>query len=163
MSQKDRRLRLAAVFVAAVGLLAACGGTSHKAGASAGLKPGSGQSLAGSPGAAATAPATPNMPGMTGMPSSPSQGTTAPAGGNAVAIKNFAFAPAALRVRAGTTVTWTNQDGDAHTVTSQGQGPLHSAALQTGATFSYTFTTAGTFKYFCSIHPFMTATVTVTP
>jgi plastocyanin len=84
--------------------------------------------------------------------------------GNAIAIKNIAFAPAAMTVKVGTTVTWTNQDSDAHTVTSDGSGgPLNSKAMNTGDTFSFTFTKAGTYKYLCTIHPFMTATVTVTP
>jgi plastocyanin len=49
-------------------------------------------------------------------------------------------------------------------VTSQGSGgPLNSPAMNTGATFSYTFTKVGTYRYLCAIHPFMTATVTVTP
>ncbi|MGW7006714.1 plastocyanin/azurin family copper-binding protein [Streptomyces sp. NPDC054933] len=88
----------------------------------------------------------------------------APAAGNAVTIQNFAFAPASLKIKAGTTVTWTNKDTDAHTVTSSGSGgPLHSAPLTTGATYSYTFTKAGTYAYLCTIHPFMTATVEVTP
>ncbi|MEU7412391.1 MULTISPECIES: plastocyanin/azurin family copper-binding protein [Streptomyces] len=95
---------------------------------------------------------------------SPGTGTpTAPVTGNAVAIKNFAFSPATLKVTAGTTVTWTNQDTDAHTVTSAGSGgPLHSAALNTHATYRYTFTKPGTYAYLCTIHPFMTATVEVT-
>ncbi|MER5339395.1 MULTISPECIES: cupredoxin domain-containing protein [Streptomyces] len=80
-----------------------------------------------------------------------------------MAIKNFAFAPATLKVKVGTTVTWTNQDTDAHTVTSTGSGgPLRSAALNTHATYSYTFTKPGTYSYLCTIHPFMTATVEVT-
>jgi plastocyanin len=88
----------------------------------------------------------------------------APVAGNAVTIKGFAFAPAALTVKVGTKVTWTNQDSDAHTVTSQdNSGPLSSAALSTGQTYSYTFTKPGTYSYLCTIHPFMTATVTVTP
>ncbi|MEU3521955.1 plastocyanin/azurin family copper-binding protein [Streptomyces sp. NPDC006654] len=87
----------------------------------------------------------------------------APVTGNAVAIDNFAFSPAKLKVKAGTKVTWTNQDADAHTVTSAGSGgPLHSAALATHATYSYTFTKPGTYAYLCTIHPFMTATVEVT-
>jgi plastocyanin len=101
---------------------------------------------------------------MSGAPASGSAGADAvPVAGNAVAIKNFAFAPAALTVKVGTTVTWTNQDSDAHTVTSQNNGgPLASAALSTGQTYSFTFTKAGTYAYLCTIHPFMTATVTVT-
>lgn len=104
------------------------------------------------------------MPGMS-MPMSPSRtgAAAAPVTGNAVAIKNFAFSPATLKVRAGTTVTWTNQDTDAHTVTSAGSGgPLHSAALATHATYSHTFAKPGTYAYLCTIHPFMTATVEVT-
>lgn len=94
----------------------------------------------------------------------PSTGAAAaPVSGDAVAIKNFAFAPATLKVKVGTTVTWTNQDTDAHTVTSTGSGgPLRSAALNTHATYSYTFTKPGTYSYLCTIHPFMTATVEVT-
>ncbi|MEU6070130.1 MULTISPECIES: plastocyanin/azurin family copper-binding protein [Streptomyces] len=96
--------------------------------------------------------------------SSPSTGAAdAPVTGDAVAIENFAFSPATLKVKAGTTVTWTNQDTDAHTVTSAGSGgPLHSPALATHATYSYRFTKPGTYAYLCTIHPFMTATVEVT-
>ncbi|MEU2773872.1 plastocyanin/azurin family copper-binding protein [Streptomyces sp. NPDC007162] len=95
-------------------------------------------------------------PSSTGSP-------TTPVTGNAVAINNFAFSPAELKVKAGTKVTWTNQDADAHTVTSAGSGgPLHSAALATHATYSFTFTKPGTYAYLCTIHPFMTATVEVT-
>ena len=61
-------------------------------------------------------------------------------------------------------MTWTNQDSDAHTVTSQHDGgPLGSTALNTGQSYSYTFAKPGTYSYLCTIHPFMTATVTVTP
>ncbi|SFW85369.1 cupredoxin domain-containing protein [Amycolatopsis australiensis] len=114
---------------------------------------------------AAPAPATPppSMPDMASMaPTSPSASGNATT--NTVAIKDFAFAPAATTVKKGTTVTWTNQDQDAHTVTSTGSGgPLRSPTLQTGQSYQYTFSTAGTFEYLCTIHPFMTATVTVTP
>ncbi|MFE1881378.1 cupredoxin domain-containing protein [Streptomyces diastatochromogenes] len=97
------------------------------------------------------------------MSASSAGAAAAPVTGNAVAIKNFAFSPATLKVKAGTTVTWTNQDTDAHTVTSAGSGgPLHSAALAPHATYTYTFTKPGTFAYLCTIHPFMTATVEVT-
>ncbi|MGW4525385.1 cupredoxin domain-containing protein [Amycolatopsis sp. NPDC004378] len=111
---------------------------------------------------AASPPAAPmtSMPGMT--PPSPTSAANSTA--NAVAIKDFAFAPAATTVKKGTTVTWTNQDQDAHTVTSTGSGgPLRSPTLQTGQSYQYTFGTPGTFEYLCTIHPFMTATVTVTP
>ena len=168
-----RALRSAALGAAALGgslLLAACGSPARPAAApDAGLRPGVGQSLAGTRGSTATGPVTgpavgaSTMPGMT-MSAPPPGGTPAvPVSGHTVAIKGFAFAPAALAVTVGTTVTWTNQDADAHTVTSQGSGgPLRSAALNTGQSYSYTFTTPGTYAYLCTIHPFMTATVTVT-
>ncbi|MFF4866326.1 plastocyanin/azurin family copper-binding protein [Streptomyces sp. NPDC001231] len=83
--------------------------------------------------------------------------------GNAAEIKNFAFSPATPKVKAGTTVTWTNQVTDAHTVTSAGSGgPLHSAALATPAAYSHQFIQPGTHSYRCTIHPFMTTTVEVT-
>ncbi|MEU4296797.1 plastocyanin/azurin family copper-binding protein [Kitasatospora aureofaciens] len=95
---------------------------------------------------------------------SPSGQPSAPVGANAVTIKNFAFAPATLTVKAGTKVTWSNTDPDAHTVTSkQGSGgPLQSTALATNDAYSYTFTQPGSYAYYCTIHPFMTATVVVT-
>lgn len=83
-------------------------------------------------------------------------------GGEAVTIKGFAFAPAALSVKVGTTVTWTNRDNAPHTVTFD-VGNDSSGDLANGATYSETFTTAGTFAYHCAIHPNMKATVTVTP
>lgn len=92
-----------------------------------------------------------------------SAGTAAAAGGDqAVAIKNFAFAPPALSVKAGTKVTWTNQDSFAHNVTAADKSFVSDPKMSTGASFSYTFAAAGTFTYTCTIHPYMTATVTVT-
>ncbi|MFE0459060.1 plastocyanin/azurin family copper-binding protein [Kitasatospora sp. NPDC058965] len=101
------------------------------------------------------------------MPTTPGTDAQTPAGtpvgSDSVAIKNFAFAPAAVTVKVGTTVTWTNQDSEPHTVTGQNNtGPLNSKALNTGQSYSYTFTTPGSYSYLCTIHPFMTATVTVT-
>jgi plastocyanin len=66
-------------------------------------------------------------------------------------------------VKAGTTITWTNRDQDAHTVTAMPGGAFHSPTLTTGQSYQYTFTTPGRFDYLCTIHPFMTATVVVTP
>ena len=113
---------------------------------------------------AAQPPAAPaaSMPAMASM--TPAPPATESSIANAVAIKDFAFAPGATTVKVGTTVTWTNQDQDPHTVTSTGSGgPLRSPTLQTGQSYRYTFTKAGAFDYLCTIHPFMTATVTVTP
>ncbi len=161
---------LAVVSSAALALLSACGQSPHSTAAGA-VTPGPGQrQMAGMPGASPTEHAAGSAPGASPMPSmsmpmsSPSTGAAdAPVTGDAVAIENFAFSPATLKVKAGTTVTWTNQDTDAHTVTSAGSGgPLHSPALATHATYSYRFTKPGTYAYLCTIHPFMTATVEVT-
>jgi plastocyanin len=80
---------------------------------------------------------------------------------DAVTIAQFAFAPATLTVPAGTTVTWTNADGVAHTVDAD-DGSFESAALKQGTSFTHTFRAAGTFTYICAIHPSMAGTVVVT-
>jgi amicyanin len=85
----------------------------------------------------------------------------APQGGTAVNITDFKFDPATLTVPVGTTVTWTNQDEEPHTVAAK-DGSFHSPGMDTHATYSFTFTTAGSFDYICSIHPFMTGKVVVT-
>ena len=89
--------------------------------------------------------------------------TAAYAGANQVAIKNFAFVPATLTITAGTTVTWTNTDEDPHTVADRGDAHLfRSAALDTNDKFSYTFTTPGSYAYFCTLHPHMVGKIIVT-
>jgi plastocyanin len=81
--------------------------------------------------------------------------------GNSVAIKNFAFSPATLTTANGTTVTWTNNDTTAHTVTFD-NGPFTSSGdLAPGQIYSVTFDQTGTFNYHCSIHPNMVAKVVV--
>lgn len=77
-----------------------------------------------------------------------------------VKIDNFTFEPQKLTIKAGTTVTWKNEDDIPHTVTSTTR-TFKSKALDTDDSFSFTFTTPGTFEYFCSLHPHMTATVVV--
>lgn len=80
-----------------------------------------------------------------------------------VDIVDFAFSPSAVTVDAGDTVVWTNTGAAPHTATSDaGQADSwDSGTLGTGQTFSHTFSTPGTFTYFCAIHPFMRGTVTV--
>ncbi len=77
-----------------------------------------------------------------------------------VKIDNFSFGPATLTVPVGTTVTWTNRDDIPHTVVSS-DGVFKSKALDTDEKFSFTFSKAGTYSYFCSIHPKMTGKVIV--
>jgi plastocyanin len=76
-----------------------------------------------------------------------------------VTIDNFTFAPAELTVKVGTTVTWTNHDDIPHTVVSAGK--FRSKTLDTDDSFSFTFTAAGDYKYFCSLHPHMTGMIKV--
>jgi plastocyanin len=85
--------------------------------------------------------------------------TAARAEDTAVHIDNFSFAPAQLDVKVGTTVTWTNRDDIPHTVVCAGK--FRSKAMDTDGTFSFTFTEAGEYKYFCSLHPHMTGSVKV--
>ena len=77
-----------------------------------------------------------------------------------VKIDNFSFTPATITVPAGTTVRWTNHDDIPHTVVEDKE-KFKSKTLDTDEQFSYTFTKAGTYGYFCSIHPKMTGTVIV--
>ena len=126
--------------------------------------------------AAGSMPSGSQAPGATMAPmsmppaSASPEGSTAPAGsaapegsaaaGQSVTIQDFKFSPNTLTVPVGTTVTWTNADSTQHTVTAD-DGSFDSGPLDPGATFSQTFTTAGTFTYHCNIHSNMTATVTV--
>jgi plastocyanin len=86
-----------------------------------------------------------------------------PVTGAAVAIDNFAFAPASLSAPTGTVVTWTNRDDVAHTVSSDDGSTFDSGAFSQGAIFQVTAGAPGTYTYFCQIHPFMKATLIVTP
>ena len=79
---------------------------------------------------------------------------------NMVVMKNFDYSPMALTVPVGATVTWKNLDGEPHTVVSV-DGAFRSGALDQNDTYSFTFKKAGTYKYVCSIHPKMMATITV--
>ncbi len=84
---------------------------------------------------------------------------------NEVNIVDFSYDPAMLTVAVGDTVTWTNNDDVPHTVTAgtpdSPTGEFDSGEIQPGETFSYTFDTAGTFDYYCTLHPDMMASVTV--
>jgi len=77
----------------------------------------------------------------------------------AIKIGNFTFGPQELKIKAGTTVTWTNEDDIPHTVVSLNN--FRSKALDSEDKYSFTFTTPGTYKYFCSLHPHMTGTIVV--
>jgi plastocyanin len=78
-----------------------------------------------------------------------------------VTIDNFSFTPSTLTVSAGTEVTWTNHDDIPHTVVSDDRSTFKSRALDTDEKFSFKFDKPGTYPYFCSIHPKMTAKIIV--
>lgn len=105
-----------------------------------------------------TAAATP--PATTAPAASPELSGKTQTGAVAIDIKDFAFAPAEIRIPVGTVVTWTNSDPVAHTATEPG-GTFNSGNLNTGQSFSFTFDTAGTYAYICSYHPFMKGTIIV--
>ena len=89
------------------------------------------------------------------FPAAPAQAADAE-----VQIDQFAFAPQRVTVKAGTTVTWINDDDIPHTIASSTK-LFKSTALDTEDKFSFTFTTAGAYEYFCSLHPHMTGTIVV--
>jgi plastocyanin len=77
-----------------------------------------------------------------------------------VQVDNFTFGPATLTVPVNSTVTWVNKDDLPHVIASN-DGVFKSKALDTDDKYSYTFTKAGTYAYFCSIHPKMVGTIVV--
>lgn len=79
-----------------------------------------------------------------------------------VKIDNFAFTPGAVTVKAGTQVTWINNDDIPHTVDST-QGKFKSAALDTGDKFQFRFTEPGEYPFYCRMHPKMTGKIIVQP
>ncbi len=100
-----------------------------------------------------------------GGPASPASflpSTVADADGVQVAIKEFKFDAPTLTVPVGTTVTWTNEDTEPHTVTASDRA-FSSTGLDRNEKYSHTFTTPGTYAYFCALHPFMTGQVVVQP
>ena len=102
--------------------------------------------------------------GRVGADGAASQPATTEAGtaANTVVIDNFTFSPATLTVAVGTTVTWVNRDDVPHTATSSVKPRVfNSGALDTDQKYSFTFKTAGTYDYFCEVHPHMTAKIVV--
>jgi plastocyanin len=79
---------------------------------------------------------------------------------NTIVVKSFMFAPIAIKVKAGTKITWMNKDEEPHTVASD-DGLFRSGALDTDESFSFKFDKPGTYHYTCTIHPRMIGTITV--
>ncbi len=93
-------------------------------------------------------------------PSLPTQATpTSDNNSQNIVIKNFKFEPSSITIKAGTTVTWTNQDKAPHTIVSDDQ--TFNGNTDSNGTFSYTFKKSGTYNYYCSIHPSMIGTIIV--
>ena len=87
--------------------------------------------------------------------------TTPPPVSNTVSIVDMSFSPTTLTVKAGTTVTWTNNDGMVHTVTADDASFDSGNIAMTGGKYSKVFSTAGTYTYHCTIHPTMKGTIVV--
>ena len=98
---------------------------------------------------------------MRGEDFTPQQSLPVGASNAEVVIDNFSFLPKEITVPVGTTVTWTNHDDVPHVVASADDQFKKSAALDTDESFSHTFTAAGSYTYFCSIHPHMTGKIIV--
>lgn len=77
-----------------------------------------------------------------------------------VDISKFAFTPKEITVKTGATVVWTNHDQTPHTIKAR-DGGFASSGMDTGDTYAHTFTTAGDYTYFCTLHPFMIGIVHV--
>src|SRR5215467_15211147 len=133
--QRSRRAFVVVVALIAAAALATACSSSSKSG-----------------GAPSSAPAAANS--ASGPASSASGGTTV-TGGSTVEIKNFMFSPMSVTVPVGSTVTWKFEDSTAHNVVAD-DNSFSSSTLSNGKIYTHAFTTAGTVKYHCSIHPFMT-------
>lgn len=96
------------------------------------------------------------------MNNSSNSSTSSTTDTNSVTIQNFAFSPVNISVKAGTKVTWTNNDSATHTITeTDNQTGPNSGNVSPGSSYSFTFTKPGIYHYHCAIHPDMTGSVTV--
>jgi plastocyanin len=143
MTPIRRTLPLLATATAAVVLVAGCGSSSKNT--------------------SSNPYATPTTPSTSSTPSTPAGASAA---GPAVAaasvkIKSYAFSPASVTVKVGGKITFTNEDGTAHTATADDGTSFDSGSLGHRQSKTITFTKAGTFSYHCAFHAFMTGKVVV--
>ena len=156
-TQRDRKLltavALGAVLVAALSVA----GLRAAAPSPADTPVLASSALAAQPAAPAPAPAAAPAAQPAAKVAAPAKAST-----KSVMIMDYKYSPASLTVNVGDTITWTNMDTAPHTVTVT-NGPLKfdSGTMQKGDTFSYTFKEAGTYLYYCAVHPDMKASVTV--
>ncbi len=104
--------------------------------------------------------------GCSSYPAPSASGTPTPVpapAADTVIIKGFAFSPSTLTVKAGTTVTWTNQDSVPHSVVADTGAPVTfaSGTVSSGGSYTFTFAQAGSYPYHCSIHPSMKGMIVV--
>jgi plastocyanin len=111
--------------------------------------------------ASSPAPAPSSYPG--GATTTPSAAPAAPSGAVGVTMKNIQFAPKQVTAKVGQTITWTNDDSEAHNVTAVGGATFRSTNFGKGGTYQYRPTAPGKVAYVCTLHPGMDATLTVTP
>jgi plastocyanin len=101
-------------------------------------------------------------PAMSPPPTARAEAARPEAEAARVVIDNFAYSPREITIAAGTRVTWVNHDDSPHTVTSTARPKaFDSGAMDTDATFDFTFAAPGTYEYFCAVHPRMTGKVIV--
>lgn len=151
----EKPILLILVAVLAIGILAGCAGGKvvEPTNAPVEMPPMETAAANNAYAAATTEPITANPP-VIAPPSVSGEGVE-------VAIVDFAYAPGTITIKVGTTVTWTNEDNVGHTATSD-DGVFDSGMLGKGSSYSYTFTTTGTYGYLCAPHPYMVATIVVT-
>lgn len=99
---------------------------------------------------------------QTNTNATPTSTTTTPSSStSSVDIKNMMFTPSQVTIDKGTTVTWTNNDNVAHTVTADNNQSFDSGTIDPGKTYSFNFNTAGSYQYHCTIHSSMRGTIVV--
>jgi plastocyanin len=103
----------------------------------------------------AAAPLVPNPLGAAAEAATPAKAAT-------IKIVNFDFSPGVVTVPVGATVTWINQDDDAHDIVADNKS-FHSAPLDSGDSYSFTFGSVGTYGYHCGVHPRMVGKIVVVP
>ncbi len=142
------------ISILAIGILAGCGGKTVEPTNAPVEIPTMDTAATNNAYAAAITEPTTSSPPVVAPPSVSGEGVE-------VEIEDFAYVPGTITIKVGTTVTWTNKDSVGHTATSD-DGVFDSGMLGKDSSYSYTFTTAGTYGYFCKPHPYMVATIVVT-
>ncbi len=156
----SRRLHLAAATAALLLIVSACSSSGTSTAAPASSAPSAAapsESAAASESAATSESAAASASAGSAAACEPATET----GTVAATIKGFAFSPQPVTAKVGDVVTWTNNDSTGHTVTLKDDAACTTPTIAAGSTGSLKFTAAGTYDYFCKIHPNMTGQITV--